>query len=206
MDKEIACAFTNGDYERASELLKEVRDSENIGLLWFYPENHKHIDCNMYSVTLLHLAAYHGWLDICHQLVTEYKYNPHVQYSFGSLTYISTQTYFYSRLPPPPPLFYATLSGHYEVVKYLINKCNCDPHRQSIEGETPLYLACLGEHYEIVQHLVNKCRASISHLLHRACQYGELQVVAFLVSLPSVDVNIQDDSGYTPLHIACHYG
>ena len=218
MDKEIACAFKNGDYERASELLKKVRDSENIGLLWFYPENYKHMNCNMYSVTLLHLAAHHGWLDICHQLITKYEYNPHVQRSFGSLTDLSTQTYFYSRPPPPPPLFYATLSGHYEVVKYLINKCNCDPHQQSIEGETPLYLACLAGHYDIVTHLINEhyCdlniggRCNLLHdvhkrvLLPKACQYGELRVVKFLVSLPSVGFNIKSNSGYT-LHTACIY-
>ena len=220
MDKEIARAFKNGDYKRASELLKKVRDSENIGLLWFYPENYKYMNCNMYSVTLLHLAAYHGWLDICHQLITEYKYNPHVQYSFGSLADLSTQTYFYGRLPPPPPLFYATLNGHYEVVKYLINKCNCNPHQQSEEGETPLYLACLAGHYEIVTYLINEHHcdpntggsynplhdAHIRVLLHKACQYGELQVVTFLVSLPSVGLNIKSNSGYTPLHTACHYG
>ena len=220
MDKEIARAFKNGDYKRASELLKKVRDSEDIGLLWFYPENHKHMNCNMYKVTLLHLAAYHGWLDICHQLVTEYKYNPHVQYSFGSLTNLSTQTYFYSRLPPPPPLFYATLGGHYEVVKYLINKCNCNPHQQSEEGETPLYLAYLSGHYEIVTYLINKryCDQNIGGrynplhdarmqvLLHKACQCGELRVVKFLVSLPSVGLNTKSNNGYTPLHIACHYG
>ena len=220
MYKEIACAFKNGDYKRASELLQKVRDSENIGLLWFYPKNDKHMNCNMYKVTLLHLAAYHGWLDICHQLVTEYKYNPHVQYSFGSLTNLSTQTYFYSRLPPPPPLFYAALGGHYKVVKYLINKCNCNPHQQSVEGETPLYLACLSGHYEIVTYLINKCHCdpnlgpsyNLLHdarmwvLLHKACRYGELRVVKFLVSLPSVDVNIRDDSDDTPLHTACRYG
>ena len=220
MDNEIARAFKNGDYKRASELLQKVRDSENIGLLWFYPWKYEHMNCNMYKVTLLHLAAYHGWLDICHQLITEYKYNPHVQYSFGSLTNLSTQTYFYSRLPPPPPLFYAALGGHYEVVKYLINKCNCDPHQQSEEGETPLYLACLRGHYEIVTYLINEryCDQNIGSsynllhdacmrvLLYKACRYGELRVVRFLVSLPSVGLNIQDDSGYTPLHTACMYG
>ena len=220
IDKEIARAFKNGDYKRASELLKKVRDSENIGLLWFYPENHKHMNCNMYKVTLLHLAAYHGWLDICHQLVTEYKYNPHVQYSFGSLTNLSTQTYFYSRLPPPPPLFYATLSGHHDIVTYLINKCNCNPHQQSEEGETPLYLAYLSGHYEVVTYLINEryCDQNIGGrynplhdarmqvLLHKACQCGELRVVKFLVSLPSVGLNTKSNNGYTPLHIACHYG
>ena len=86
MDNEICHAFKNGDYKRASELLQKVRDPNNIDLLDFYPDKYKHIDWNTYKVSLLHLAAYHGWLDICHQLITKYIYNPHVQNRFGSLT------------------------------------------------------------------------------------------------------------------------
>ena len=43
--------------------------------------------------------------------------------------------------------------------------------------------------------------------LHTACQYGQLDIMKFLVSLSSVDINsTRDDDGYTPLHTACHYG
>ena len=209
MDYEIAHAFKSGDYKRASELLQYVRDFKNKNLLWFYPQNYKHINYDTYNVTLLHLAAYHGWLDICNQLITEYKYNPHVQNGFGSLTKISTETHFYGRLPPPP-LFYATLNGHYEVVKYLINKCNCHPHQQSEEGENPLYLACSAGHYKIVTYL-NKCHCDPNtgvscNPLHGACIGGNLEIVKYLISLPSVDVNSKDEDGYTPLHTACRYG
>ena len=224
MDYEIARAFKNGDYKRASELLQNVRDFNNRHLLWFYPRNYMHNRYNIYIVTLLHLAAYHGWLDICKQLITVYKYNPHVQYSFGSLTKISTQTNLNSRLPPPPPLFYATLGGHYEVITYLINKCNCNPHQQSEEGETPLYLACLSGHYEIVTYLINKCHcdpnigASYNPLhgvcklyssytpLTTACCYGYLDIIKFLVSSSSVHVNSKDEYGFTVLHTACRCG
>ena len=176
MDEGIAHAFKNGDYKRASELLQKVIDPNNITILGFYLEKYKHIDCYMHNVSLLHLASYYGWLDICHQLITKYEYSPHVRCSVQSLTnHLQFLNQWYSRSlldtksrkeykygyfwynPPPPPLFYATLSGHYEEVKYLINKCNCDPHQQSEEGETPLYLACLGGHYEIVTYLISKC-------------------------------------------------
>ena len=209
MDYEITRAFKNGDYKRASELLQNVRDFKNRDLLWVYPQNYTHINYNKYSVTLLHLAAYHGWLDICEQLITEYKYNPHVQNGFGSLTNLSIETKFDH--PPPPPLFYATMRGHYGVVKYLINKCNCDPLQHSIEGETPLYLACLAGHYDIVTYLLLKCHCDpyvvLSYNpLHGACKMGNLKIVNCLSSLSSVDVNIKDGRGYTPLHTACHYG
>ena len=210
MNYEIACAFKNADYKRASELLQKVRDFKDIGLLWFYPQNYKHLYCNTYNVSVLHLAAYHGWLDICHQLVTEYTYSPHIEGSFGSLTNTPTQTYIRSLLPPPPPLFYATQGGHYEVVKYFINKCNCNPHQQSKYGETPLYLACLAGHYDIVTYFINECHCDpnteVSYSpLHGACERGNLQIVKYLTSLSSVDVNIKDDMGNTPLNVACRY-
>ena len=210
MDKEITHAFKNGDYKRASELLQKVRDFKDIGLLRFYPQNYKHLYCNTYNISLLHLAAYHGWLDICHQLVTEYTYSPHIEGSFGSLTNPPTQTLFHSLLPPPP-LFYATQGGHNEVVKYLINKCNCDPHQQSEEGETPLYVACLAGHYDIVTYLINECHCDPNtgasyNPLHGACERGNLQIVKYLTSLSSVNMNIKDEDGYTPLHIACRHG
>ena len=210
MDNEIACAFKNGDYKRASELLQKVRDFKDIGLLQFYPQNCKHFYCNIYNVSLLHLATYHGWLDICHQLVTEYKYNPHILSSFGSLTNPPTQTHFHSLLPPPP-LFYATQGGHYEVITYLINKCNCDPHQKSEDGETPLYVACLAGHYDIVTYLINECHCDPNtggsySPLHGACEGGNLQIVKYLTSLSSVNMNIKDEDGYTPLHTACRYG
>ena len=218
MDDEIASAFKNGDYKKASELLQKVRDSENIGLLWFYPQNYKPICCNMYKVTLLHLAAYHGWLDICHQLITVYKYDPHVRLSFGSLIDHSKTLHvdpYIQFTIPPPPLFYATLGGHIDIVTYLIEKCKCDPRQQSKDGETPLYLACFGRHYEIVTHLSHYIPAidilSIQHdkmytPLHKACLLGKLNTVEYLLSFSSVDVNVEGPSGYTPLHMVCLFG
>ena len=41
--------------------------------------------------------------------------------------------------------------------------------------------------------------------LHTACRYGQLDIMKFLVSLPSVNVNIKDKDGYSPLHTACRY-
>ena len=204
MDDEIAYVFKNGDYKRALDLLPNARDFKYLESLWFYPQKYKCVTYNTYNVTLLHLAAYHGWLDICDQLITEYKYSPSVRYSFKSLTGHSTP--FYDCFPPPP-LFYAILGGHYEIVTYLINKCNCDPHQQSEEGETPLYLACSAGHYDIVTYLINECHCDPNtgvsyNPLHGACIGGNLKIVRLL---PSKDVNIQDKDGYTPLHTACHF-
>ena len=42
-------------------------------------------------------------------------------------------------------------------------------------------------------------------LLHKACDFGQLDIIKFLVSVSSVDVNSKTSGGYTPLHIACKY-
>ena len=215
MDDEIAHAFKNGDYMRALELLPNVRD-QSIKVLDFSPEKYKHIYFNTYNVSLLHLAAYHGWLDICDQLITEYKYNPHVPLIFGSLIDHSKSLHlvfqFAIPTPPPPPLFYATLGGHIDIVTYLIKNCKCDPHQDSKDGEIPLYLACFRRHYEIVTYL-SRCNPTIGILnirrdtpLHIACLLGELNTVEHLLPLSSVDVNAKDPSGHTPLHMVCLFG
>ena len=214
MDDEIAHVFKNGDYKRALELLPNARD-QSIKVLDFSPEKYKCIYFNRYNVSLLHLAAYHGWLDICDQLITEYKYNPRLPLIFGSLVDQSKPLHvdFQFALPtPPPPLFYATLGGHIDIVTYLINKCKCDPHQDSKDGEIPLYLACFRRRYEIVTYL-SCCDPTTGILnirrdtpLHIACLLGELNTVKHLLSLSSVDVNVKDPSGHTPLHMVCLFG
>ena len=208
MDDECADVFRNGDYNRALELLQKVSNPKNIKVSNFFTQNYKPIYSIQYEkISLLHVAAYHGWLDICHQLIAEYKHDPYVYGSFGSLTRTS---YFSQHTTPPPPLFYATLRGKHKIITYLINKYHCDPHQQSENGETPLYLACLGGHYEIVTYLINKCGCNVASgeysPLHAACYAHNLDILQYLVSSYSLDINIKGARGYTPLHIACGHG
>ena len=224
MDDECADVFRNGDYKGALELLQKVSNPKSIKVSNFFTQNYKPIYSIQYEkISLLRVAAYHGWLDICHKLIAEYKYDPCVHGTFGSLTETSyiyipqykpshfrTSSSFVFQHIPPPPLFYATLRGKHEIITYLINKYHCDPHQQSKNGETPLYLACLGGHYEIVTYLINECGCNVAtgkySPLHAACYAHNLAILQYLVSSSSVDVNIIDTRGYTPLHIACEYG
>ena len=198
LNDEYADPFIKGDYKRVLDVLQEV-SPENIKISHFSPEQDNHIFCAKYNVSL-HLTAYHGWLVICDQLINYYGYDPLVHSRFGSLV----ENCLIPDIPPPPPLFYAILGGHCEVVKYLIDKCNCDPHQQSVQGETPLYLACLGGHYEIVTYLIHTCHCDPTTGLTDMPSY--LDIVQYPVSLPSIDVNMKDGDGYAPLHIACLYG
>ena len=200
LNDEYADPFIKGDYKRVLEVLQEV-SPEKIRISHFSPKQDNHIFCAKYSISLLHVIAYHGWLDICDQLINYCGYDPLVHSRFGSLI---EHCLIPDLPPPPPPLFYAILGGHYEVVTYLIDKCNCDPHQQSVQGETPLYLACLGGHYEIVFYLIHTCLCDPTtgvnsyYPLIGACKGGNLKIVKLLMSI-SVDMNIQDENGYTLL-------
>ena len=55
------------------------------------------------TICLLHLAAYHGWMDILIDLITKYKFNTNCTDSRGYT-----------------PLHYAIKNNHLEVIKYLI--------------------------------------------------------------------------------------
>jgi len=131
---EIVHAFQHGNYEKALKLLPKVRDYDVI-TEYFNPKINFNYTCTLYNVSLLHVAAYHGWFNICHQLITKHDYDPHVQGRFGSLVDHSRGLILYNLGTPPPPLFYATLGGHSDIVDYLITECNCDPHKQSKDGE-----------------------------------------------------------------------
>ncbi len=75
------------------------------------------------------------------------------------------------------PIHIAALNGHYEIVKYLVDK-GCDYQIRSANGSTPL-------------HLATKC--------------NDLEIVRFLVE-NKVDINSRTNSGRNPVVIAAESG
>ena len=88
VDRECYDAFNYGRKEEALRLLKQVKDpctvkSKNNG-------------------TLLHCAAYHGWLDVVKQLINDHQFNPDCMNDYGNT-----------------PLMLAKRDGKQPVVDYL---------------------------------------------------------------------------------------
>ena len=81
-------AFNNGRWKEALTLLKQVKDPRTVK------------DKN--NFTLLHCAAYHGWLDVVKQLIIEYQFNPDCKDDSGNT-----------------PLSKARANGKEDVVEYL---------------------------------------------------------------------------------------
>ena len=184
-------------------------------------------------VSLLHLAAYHGWRDIVTALVEVH----------GCTVFVKDQI-------NHTPLHYAAYQGHLEVVKYLQW---LDPLGQNSYRETPLHYACQMGHLDITKYFIDKLRRNPSHiyrcrhdmvpltvayenaclkitgkvfemtrtslcrhehnsgkydtLLHLACENGRLNIAQYLIGeLQCKPASYTTTTGRTLLHYACRYG
>ena len=112
------------------------------------------------------------------------------------------------------PLHWAAHFGRLEVMKYLVEKCKCDPMvRDSMWKNTPLHWAARYSSLEVLKYLVEdrNCEIMCRNIrentpLHDAALGGQLEVVALLVSKKSCDPEVEGRWGRTPLHYACEGG
>ena len=63
VDTKCYDAFIDGRQEEALRLLKQVKDPCTVK--------------SKNNFTLLHCAAYHGWLDVVKELIDEHQFNPY---------------------------------------------------------------------------------------------------------------------------------
>ena len=88
LDEPCYDAFNSGRWKEALTLLKQVKDPHSVK------------DKN--NFTLLHCAAYHGWLDVVKKLIIEYQFDPDCKDDNGNT-----------------PLSKARANGKEDVVEYL---------------------------------------------------------------------------------------
>ena len=118
-------AFFKGRKEEGLKLLNQLEDPGGV--------------INEEGFTLLHTAAYHGWLDVVIKLVAEYNCD------------VNSKTE-----KNKTPVFFACRQGHLDVVKYLSTTCECDLNVESRGGNTPLSVARRNNHTDVVTFL--KCK------------------------------------------------
>jgi ankyrin repeat protein len=117
------------------------------------------------------------------------------------------------------PLMTATIEGHAEVVKALLEK-EADPNYGPRDQDNPIILAAVNGHFDIVRLLVDH-KADVNSMdvftsmnlenftpfldtvLHYAAEKNA-PTVEYLLRHGAVP-DYQDAVGYTPLHIACMY-
>ena len=127
------------------------------------------------------------------------------------------------------PLTAACANNHLDIVKYLVETRHADVNLPNSEGNTSLTRACYCVNMSVSMYLlceVSDLDVNIAdsngntalHLavwrskgsytqLHEACGYrGDVTEVLSLVYVRGHKVNVQNNHGDTPLHLACLYG
>ncbi|XP_046346164.2 ankyrin repeat domain-containing protein 50-like [Haliotis rufescens] len=110
-------------------------------------------------------------------------------------------------------LHLACLCGQIEVVKYVLSQDIVDINSRGRKRKTPVMLAARNGHKEVVELLVKKgadlslaYNAAGSNVLHVACFKGHVDVVKYLLSQDTVDVNSRGWKKRTPMMRAAEKG
>ena len=149
LESECAWAFKQGNKQDAEQLLPQIEQPADIRTTTYYVPAMWWFDR---LVSLLHLAAAHGWMDIIIDLITKYKCDTNCKDSHEHT-----------------PLHYAASNNHLEVVRYFINEHHCDPMTRDNDDNTPLHYACRYGHlgniaqYSVVTHHVRTTDGDTLH-------------------------------------------
>ena len=162
LEKECLEAFIRGDKRDAERLLPQILQPRKVMICMGTFVESRRVRVNSIEVyvngsSLLHLAALHGWMDVVIDLITKYRCD------------VNCTGY---RNEGRTPLHCASIGGHLEVVKYLINQQHCA--RDQNNKNTPLHYACEYGRLNIVQYIFNEHSVltkeqDIQYLLHLAC-------------------------------------
>ena len=192
----VACAlaFKQGKHDEAVRLMYELEHPEDLATV-FGPVRVKSLTLRTATVSLVHLAAYHGWLDVV---------------KYQRLTLLCDGRDSVGRTP----IHYAAVGGSLPVVQYLITEQHYDPATPTrLNNNTPLHYACIGGHMNIVEYLISEqncdpmCEDNVKRTpLHYACACGHMNIVQYLVAEMGCDPLTSDKHGNLPLHIACATG
>ena len=229
-DTESECirSFILADHDKATQLLPSLHQPAAVRTSYTFPL----IDASTKlceNVSLLHLAALHGWMDAVTNLVNMYEsdcecldnreYAPlHYAALGGSLPVVK---YLITEQHCDPnsrgewgrtPLHFASGKGDMDIIKYLITEQDCDPAVPDNNGDMPIHIACLahGGQLNVVKYLITemKCNPKSSGCegqtpLHQACANGHMDILKYLITEQDCDPALLDNDGDMPIHVAC---
>ena len=219
LEEQCVTAFKQCNHDVAIQLLPQLQDPAAL------TTEFKIFGKLSTNVSLLHLAAYHGWLHII-KIVRKCSYrdcygNTPLHYA-AARNNVTTIAYLITTLKYDPrtlnkynilPIHIACLNGHLSVTKYLITEQRCNPKCRGQYGRTPLHYACEDGHMNIIQYLITelgcdpKNRDNDGALpLHIACRNGHLSITKYLITEQHCNPKCRGQYGWTPLHYACDSG
>ena len=108
-------------------------------------------------------------------------------------------------------LYYATIGGHLECVKFLCSKLET-PSLPSLPWGVELYACCVRGHIEIARYLLTRqpdiitYRNSIGRtIMHASVESGSLEMVKFISTICNLLESI-DNRNRSPFFLSCLYG
>ncbi|XP_063776227.1 ankyrin-2 isoform X5 [Pseudophryne corroboree] len=223
----------NSDQEDASDsntsFLKAAR-SGNLDKVLEYLKGGVDINtCNQNGLNALHLAAKEGHLYLVHELLERgssvdsatKKGNTalHIASLAGQVEVVKTLIKQGASINAQSqngftPLYMAAQENHLEVVKYLLEN-GANQSTATEDGFTPLAVALQQGHNMVVAILLENDTKGKVRLpaLHIAARKDDTKSAALLLQndhnadvQSKMMVNRTTESGFTPLHIAAHYG
>ena len=150
--------------------------------------------CDVDGSTPYHIAAYFGHKEVC-RLLMEYHTDKNPKNHLGNT-----------------PLHFASFNGHLEVCRLLMEMCVNKNHVDD-SVRTPLHIASFNGREEIVGLFIanvadKNLRDNMGQNtpLFSAIEGGNLNVCKLLIEGYKVDVNMSNNYGMTPLHLASKLG
>ena len=100
---------------------------------------------------------------------------------------------------------------HIDVVKYLINECNCDIMTPDRYGNTILHDAASEGLLDVMKYLINTHHYNLMTTNNKGrtvlhCAVKHIDVVKYLINECSCNIMVTDKDGRTPLHVAASLG
>ena len=109
-------------------------------------------------------------------------------------------------------LHYAAMGGHIDIVKYLVEDCQCDVDPLDYEGKTPLLRTVKFGHRDVISflhsHGANLVKPSQTgwYPIHAAAKWGHYEIIDYLL-INGVNIELAEGRDQrTPLYIACQFG
>ena len=142
------------------------------------------------GITALHFAAREGYLGMVRVLASDFKANVNVSGNNGNT-----------------PLHFAAREGHLDVVRVLVSELKADVNASDSDGTTALHCAAREGHLDVVRVLISELKLDVfDNNGITPLQFPAYIYWGALVSELKANVNVCNNDGITPLHLAASRG